>query len=138
MAENQYASKIKEIQRRKMELEETLKNAGKGFFSESAIGILFDEFEEIVAVRWRQYTPYFNDGDPCVFRVNEPELILSDPEFEGEWLTEDELDGPVRHALSDFAATLDEDLCRSAFNDHVEVTINRGSTIMVDDYDDHD
>lgn len=23
----------------------------------------------ITAVSWRQYTPYFNDGDPCVFRV---------------------------------------------------------------------
>lgn len=24
-------------------------------------------FDEVVAVRWRQYTPYFNDGDPCTF-----------------------------------------------------------------------
>lgn len=23
------------------------------------------------AMRWRQYTPYFNDGDPCVFRIYE-------------------------------------------------------------------
>jgi hypothetical protein len=23
----------------------------------------------VVAVRWRQYTPYFNDGDACTFRV---------------------------------------------------------------------
>ena len=21
---------------------------------------------------WTQYAPYFNDGDPCVFRVNDP------------------------------------------------------------------
>jgi hypothetical protein len=25
--------------------------------------------------RWRQYTPSFNDGDPCVFEVHSPELI---------------------------------------------------------------
>ena len=24
---------------------------------------------EIEAVRWRAYTPYFNDGDPCVFGI---------------------------------------------------------------------
>lgn len=32
---------------------------------------------EVVAVRWTQYTPYFNDGDPCVFHVHE----LSDVRF---------------------------------------------------------
>ena len=26
----------------------------------------------ITAVRWTQYTPYFNDGDECVFSVNTP------------------------------------------------------------------
>lgn len=25
----------------------------------------------VLAVRWRQYTPYFNDGDPCEFGVGE-------------------------------------------------------------------
>lgn len=25
----------------------------------------------IVSFSWSQYTPYFNDGDPCVFRVND-------------------------------------------------------------------
>jgi hypothetical protein len=28
-------------------------------------------FESIEAVRWEQYTPYFNDGDPCVFSAGE-------------------------------------------------------------------
>lgn len=26
----------------------------------------------IAAFGWTQYTPYFNDGEPCVFRVHEP------------------------------------------------------------------
>lgn len=26
-------------------------------------------FPEVEALRWYQYTPYFNDGDPCVFSV---------------------------------------------------------------------
>jgi len=28
------------------------------------------------AVQWEQYTPYFNDGDVCVFSVHEPEFRM--------------------------------------------------------------
>ena len=31
----------------------------------------FDENPGITAIHWTQYTPYFNDGDVCEFRVNE-------------------------------------------------------------------
>ena len=36
----------------------------------------------VEAVKWRQYTPYFNDGEPCVFGVHEPyvKLVGADPE----------------------------------------------------------
>jgi len=26
-------------------------------------------------LRWEQYTPYFNDGDPCIFGVRDPYLV---------------------------------------------------------------
>lgn len=52
----------------------------------------------VLAVKWEQYTPYFNDGEPCYFRVGEPqytsnsgiaEKFLND---EGNWdLTDDDL-----------------------------------------------
>ncbi|MFD3463742.1 hypothetical protein ACFWVM_28845 [Nocardia fluminea] len=31
------------------------------------------------AVRWEQFTPYFNDGDACTFSVAEPSLRVSPP-----------------------------------------------------------
>lgn len=34
----------------------------------------------VAAVKWDQYTPYFNDGDPCIFSVQEPRVIF---DFEG-------------------------------------------------------
>lgn len=37
---------------------------------EAALRALFDH-EIIEAVRWVQYTPYFNDGEPCIFNVQE-------------------------------------------------------------------
>lgn len=36
--------------------------------------------EGVWGVRWAQYTPYFNDGDACVFSINDPRVLFSDPE----------------------------------------------------------
>jgi len=33
--------------------------------------------EEITGIAWTQYTPYFNDGEPCVFSVGEPDFRLA-------------------------------------------------------------
>lgn len=32
------------------------------------------ESPDVAAVKWTQYTPYFNDGEPCVFGANEIEV----------------------------------------------------------------
>jgi hypothetical protein len=50
--------------------------------------------EEVLAatgspkVRWMQYTPYFNDGEPCEFSVYEPEIYFPDhPKgYGGDWV----------------------------------------------------
>ncbi|MFI8976937.1 hypothetical protein ACIGO9_28925 [Nocardia asteroides] len=33
----------------------------------------------VKALRWEQYTPYFNDGDACEFSINESSIWVSDP-----------------------------------------------------------
>lgn len=60
----------------------------------------FDKNPGITAVVWCQYTPYFNDGSPCVFAVHDPIFTNApDPEnvnpygeYEGEvdhvWATD--------------------------------------------------
>ena len=35
-------------------------------------------------LQWKQYTPSFSDGDPCVFRVNDPYLVR-DTEEGNDW-----------------------------------------------------
>lgn len=61
----------------------------------------FDKNPGITALKWSQYTPYFNDGDTCVFRVNdvyytnapadELDNVTTWGEYEGEdesvWVT---------------------------------------------------
>ena len=32
----------------------------------------WEENPDIKVVVWTQYAPYFNDGDACVFRINDP------------------------------------------------------------------
>ena len=44
----------------------------KGWFTE-----FFALYPMVTMIRWTQYTPYFNDGDECVFSVNDPEVELS-------------------------------------------------------------
>jgi hypothetical protein len=39
------------------------------------IKLFFEECPKVQAVIWSQYTPYFNDGDECVFSVNEPNFV---------------------------------------------------------------
>jgi hypothetical protein len=40
----------------------------------SGLAAFFDAHPEAKAVIWTQYTPYFNNGNTCVFRVNSPTL----------------------------------------------------------------
>lgn len=36
-----------------------------------AISAFFQKYPEVEALRWNQYTPYFNDGDTCEFSVHD-------------------------------------------------------------------
>ena len=36
--------------------------------------------DDVVAIRWTQYSPHFNDGDPCVFSVYEADVKFKDTE----------------------------------------------------------
>jgi len=100
----------------------------------------------ITAIRWRQYTPYFNDGEPCEFSVNEinyRELPL-DVEYE-EWAEDNEIEGRysdyedgfydtwgidrdkhapagLAEALKEFNVDEFEDVARANFGEHAIVT----------------
>jgi hypothetical protein len=61
-------STLSDIRKQKRELEEQMKQA---FLD--AVQAFFTKYPDTYLV-WAQYTPYFNDGDPCYFRVHTPEL----------------------------------------------------------------
>lgn len=38
----------------------------------------FNETPDIKLIAWTQYTPYFNDGEECIFEINDPFYSLKD------------------------------------------------------------
>lgn len=107
---------------------------------EDAVKELFKEFFEAnpkaAAVSWRQYTPYFNDGDPCYFRVGEMALHLHPDEDEEEDEDYDPDEGHDAYGLSqsddpemkkmgegfDKLTDIPEEVLEYVFGDHVTIT----------------
>lgn len=98
---------------------------------------------EIRAIQWRQYTPYFNDGEPCEFSVNDVEYQFANKEYEDEenedweyvsWKPE----SAIEQAVKDIQDTLqlNEDILEAVFGDGVRVIVTSAG-IEVEDYD-HD
>lgn len=60
-----------EMERKHKEMQEVAKEALK-----DGTRAIFEEYGDILAkFGWAQYTPYFNDGDPCEFGMNELVLV---------------------------------------------------------------
>lgn len=65
--------KLNQIKQKLEEAQQLMKQQGKAALEE-AFTSFFDKHPEAKALVWVQYTPYFNDGEPCEFRVNGMEL----------------------------------------------------------------
>lgn len=52
-----------------------MKEAAKAMMKDGTTAI-FEEYGDLIhSFGWRQYTPYFNDGDPCEFSMHELSII---------------------------------------------------------------
>jgi hypothetical protein len=106
----------------------------------SALGEVFKEFfsahPECQAVRWRQYTPYWNDGEPCEFSTHTFAVKMSDsPESAGDY--EDGFEDWYERRKNESASLLsaltaareigkiDDEIFEMSFGDHVKVTATR-------------
>lgn len=106
---------------------------------------------------WRQYTPYFNDGEPCVFGVNglwvrtdaddpddDPDELECSSFSRHPTLGKDVTREPWQEGLARNAAALDtalddgefDEVLLEAFGDHAEITVRR-TGITIDSYE-HD
>jgi hypothetical protein len=132
---------LEDLRKMKTEYQEALKSSAKDALREHFAG-LFAAHPDVAGIRWTQYTPHFNDGEPCTFRVNEADVLLvgGDPDREDDpkgW--SDYHDTKGGESYRDIhpvykAAALDEDIAET-LGDGVQVTILRDLTMTVEDYD---
>lgn len=64
---------LNENRKKILKQQQELRKAAQAVFV-VAVKDFFEAVPEVKTVFWTQYTPYFNDGDPCVFRVTDIEF----------------------------------------------------------------
>lgn len=67
--------RIERVQNLRKEYEKTVRKEFGAVLS-GLTAELFSDFPEVKGIVWTQYTPHFNDGDPCEFGINEPRVML--------------------------------------------------------------
>lgn len=103
---------------------------------------------EVKSIVWTQYTPYFNDGDPCVFGISEVYFLKTEiEEFdyneivegdEGNTISTYRNETPIGKACKELAQMLNdaEEVLEEVFGDHVRVIVT-SKGVDVQDYE-HD
>lgn len=112
---------------------------------------VFESDPHIARVAWTQYAPYFNDGDPCNFGVNELQIYFAEEAVDAGDDTDDD-DGeehylynlkgtPSYDAAMAFEQLIQNDelseTMETAFGNGVEVSITRSGEVLVEEYE-HD
>lgn len=99
---------------------------------------VFDVYPHVQSIGWTQYTPYFNDGDECLFgtHIDYPYINTEDT-WDVDWSETSKHLRPVRDAIRTVLREVDNEDFLCLFGDHVKVTINRDGTAITEEYD-HD
>lgn len=143
---------------------ETLKKAhlekSKTIFTEVSKK-LFEVHPALESFGWKQYTPYFNDGDECTFSARKDEPDINDVDgydvnFEDEQVTDwsgakdpmtkeypkikNVLHNPalaIAHEdVKEFLENIEDEVLRDLFGDHVRVKVTKENA-EVEEYE-HD
>lgn len=139
-------SKSQEIKNKLKDLKKQYLDAAQDEFKKAS-NELFEKYNRLKSFGWRQYTPYFNDGDVCEFsaRTYSPSINGRD-EYNDEdddlingenlYKAKDEEAKDIIKNIKDFLKMFDEDAYQSMFDDHVEITVTKDK-VEVEHYE-HD
>ncbi len=106
---------------------------------------------QIKQLKWQQYTPYFNDGDECVFRIGEIGVYLEGEDLDesiydmGAYISRDTqnrrpaLTAEICELVRTFEGMLShlQDELKFLFGNHVIVTAT-AEGVTVEEYENHD
>lgn len=101
---------------------------------------------EVTAIRWSQYAPGFNDGEPCVFGVHDCYFKIGETGgdagdgFETTWGIGYEGDA-ARKKLAKACEKVDkalgkvpDEIYEAAFGDGYQITVTRDGDVEVEEY----
>lgn len=148
---DQIKLKIDGIKKQKEELTAALRKDFAPLFSD-----LFSKSKIVKSFGWNQYTPYFNDGEECVFGVN-ADYIYINGRYEEDFNGEDDFfnethgwgqnkvgnpfyikeEAEVFQQIKEILKSIPDEFYRNLFGDHVTVTVKSDGTIETEEYD-HD
>jgi hypothetical protein len=142
---------IKDLLQMKAKYQKMIEDEG-GAILGGAFKTFFDACPNVKAVRWEQYTPYFNDGEECVFSVNEPTFQFAekpgpafttyDSDEDGDTFYEESWQakaadykkaGVTKKAIDTLSEVFEKDVMKAVFGDHVRVIATREG-FEVDEY----
>lgn len=152
-------SRYEELKAQRDILRTQLQDAAKAHFTELAASV-FAEHPVLESFSWTQYTPYFNDGDECVFstHTDSPKMTFVTKLVDGPAEDHQEQDGKTFYdkrgytgihavpgfpntpqekagcSVVDFLAAFDDADLKDMFGDHIEVTVRRDG-VDVDEYE---
>jgi hypothetical protein len=144
MNADQLQNEFDELKKQIKQLKQQFKDKSKELFHAGSKSI-FDTYPTLESFGWQQYTPYFNDGDACTFRVNVdyPKLTFTDGRVVSEYdygendvvsLDDIENGKDIDKTVVNFLSQFDDDIMLDLFEDHAEVTIHRDGTITIEEY----
>lgn len=161
-----YEEKLKDLRRTNSQINELKKEALK--ISENIFDDfrhhIFSKYQQLESFGWTQYTPYFNDGEACIFYANTDYLIINGEYAEdsnwfnkenvinwGQWnrdlkIHEGRVEDPntnyneelvnAYNEIVSFLSNFDNDFYLSKFGDHAEVIVTKtGVNISDCDHD---
>jgi len=159
----QKLEKLKERQSQISDIKKEVLDLSSGIF-EDFYKYIFEKYPTLESFGWSQYTPYFNDGDTCIFSVNTDYISVNDEYVdEAKWSSEvnvinwgnwnrelkvyegrveqpnpnyDPVLTAASNEITNFLGNFDNDFYLSKFGDHAEITVTK-SEIKISDHD-HD
>jgi hypothetical protein len=99
---------------------------------------VFEEYPNIRMIKWTQYTPYVNDGDPCEFSVDGMEVYDEEcKDDDGEGVSVNWGDGAKKYpeiAKINNLFSISTEILLMAFGDHCQITVDKNG-VTVDEYE---
>jgi len=119
--------------------DKTIKEQGERLIKREISKVL-EQLPQVHYIQWTQYTPYFNDGEPCVFGVGEVEAYDEQGKELGDYTKKDDVYRLVSEWRGEESLSSKFSNCSDAlemvFGDHAEVTDYR-DRLEVSEYE-HD